>query len=171
MSAQQPRRGACGPLTGLPLHQIGLVVHDLDAAIERHAAAWNVGRWTIRVHDETTTPTTTFRGEPGRFSMRLALSEVDPVVELIEPLSGPSAYDEWLAERGEGIHHYGFIVPSLEAMLEPMAAAGYELVQSGSGYGCDGDGAYAYFDTTADLHVFTELIEPPARRPPPLEVR
>ena len=62
-------------------------------------------------------------------------------------------------------------MPSLAEMVEPMRTAGYELVQSGSGYGLDGDGAYGYFDTTAALHVYTELIEPPARRPPPEDVR
>jgi hypothetical protein len=160
-----------GPLTGLELHQIGHVVRDLDAALERYRSAWDVGSWTIRHHDETTTPRTTYRGAPGRFSMRLALSTVTPVIELIEPLTGPSAYDEWLAERGEGVHHFAFIVPSLKAMIKPMEAAGYPLVQSGSGYGIDGDGAYGYFDTTADLCVFTELIEPPSRRSPPDAVR
>jgi len=160
-----------GPLAGLALHQIGYVVHDLDEAIERYRKAWGVGAFTIRRHDRSTTPYMTFRGAPGSFSMRLALSTVTPVIELIEPLSGPSAYDEWLSEHGEGIHHFGFVVQSLAAMVEPMRTAGYELVQSGSGYGIDGDGAYGYFDTPAALHVYTELIEPPARRPPPEDVR
>jgi hypothetical protein len=160
-----------GPLTGLALHQIGYVVRDLDAAMARYRQAWGVGRWTVRRHDEATTPTTTYCGAPGRFSMRLALSDVAPVVELIEPLTGPSAYDAWIEEHGDSIHHFGFVVASLDAMVAPMEAAGYPLVQSGRGYGLDGDGAYGYFDTTADLRVFTELIEPPARRSPPEEVR
>jgi methylmalonyl-CoA/ethylmalonyl-CoA epimerase len=160
-----------GPLTGLRLHQIGYVVQDLDAAIERYRKAWGIGSWTIRRHDETTTPHTTYDGVPGSFSMRLALTPVDPVIELIEPLTGPSAYDGWLERHGESIHHFGFVVPSLDEMIERMEAAGYPLVQSGRGYGLDGDGAYGYFDTTADLLVYTELIEPPARRSDPEEVR
>lgn len=48
-----------------------------------------------------------------------------------------------------------------------MAAAGYEVVQAGSGFGVDGDGAYAYFDTWRDIGLSIEAVEPPGRMPDP----
>jgi hypothetical protein len=50
-----------------------------------------------------------------------------------------------------------------------MAELGYPLMQSGRGFGVggDGDGAYAYIDTTAALGLIVEAIEQPSSLPPP----
>jgi hypothetical protein len=48
---------------------------------------------------------------------------------------------------GEGVHHLGHYVPDLDAEIARMAALDYPLLQSGRGFGVDGDGAYAYFDS------------------------
>jgi methylmalonyl-CoA/ethylmalonyl-CoA epimerase len=69
-----------------------------------------------------------------------------------------------MEEHGEGIHHLGIRVSSLDAALEVMAEEGHELVQMGRGYGIDGDGGFAYFDTEETLGIITEAIEVPAQR-------
>ena len=84
--------------------------------------------------------------------MRLALAQVGPTqYELIEPIEGPTTYheylDEYLDARGEGLHHLSYYVPDIDAEIARMAALGYPLLQSGRGFGVDGDGAYAYFDS------------------------
>ena len=99
--------------------------------------------------------------------MRLALAGAGPQIELIEPLTGPSLYHEWLDEHGEGLHHIGMRVPDLQAGIRDMAERGWDVLQSGRGYGLDGDGGFAYLDTTAELGVILELIEVPARRREP----
>jgi hypothetical protein len=48
-----------------------------------------------------------------------------------------------------------------------MQALGYEMIQSGRGYGVDGDGAFAYFATADRLSTLIELIQLPQRRYPP----
>ena len=48
-----------------------------------------------------------------------------------------------------------------------MVAAGYDLLQSGYGYGLDGDGGYAYFDTERDFGIIVEALEVPRRRREP----
>ena len=58
-------------------------------------------------------------------------------------------------------------VPDLGAAVRDMERRGHAVLQSGSGYGLDGDGGFAYLDTAALLGVILELIEVPARRPPP----
>jgi hypothetical protein len=55
----------------------------------------------------------------------------------------------------------------VQRAVEQMARAGYEVTQSGSGFGAAGDGVYAYFGTEADLGVSIEAVEPPDRMPPP----
>lgn len=36
------------------------------------------------------------------------------VVELIQPMDGPSIYKEWLEEHGEGLHHIAVMRPTPE---------------------------------------------------------
>jgi hypothetical protein len=48
-----------------------------------------------------------------------------------------------------------------------MQALGYEVIQSGRGYGVEGDGAFAYFSTSDRLATLVELIQLPAQRYPP----
>jgi hypothetical protein len=86
--------------------------------------------------------------------------------ELIESVEGPNVYEEFLAERGEGLHHLGYYVDDIHAEIANMRRLGFDLLQSGEGFGLHGDGAYAYFDTTASLGCIIEAIERPVEMPP-----
>lgn len=102
---------------------------------------------------------------PNRLSAGLALNNGSPQLELVEPRKGPSIHADWLAERGEGMHHVGVIVDSLAHAVSAMSQAGYPVIQSGAGFGAARDGAYAYFDTTAHLGLIVEAVEPPDHMP------
>jgi methylmalonyl-CoA/ethylmalonyl-CoA epimerase len=154
-------------LGGRSVGQVGIVVRDLERALECYSARWGLGPWAGYVYGPATVPQLTYRGEPGRYSMRLALAGASPQVELLQPLEGPSIYHEWLESRPPGLHHLAVIVESLAGAIESMAGAGYDLLQSGYGYGLDGDGGYAYFDTEKDFDLVLEAIEVPKRRRAP----
>jgi len=170
MPSRELRPGALAaqddsPLPGLSVDQVGIVVRDLNRAMELYSSLFRtVGRWQGWTYGPKLMTSSTFRGQPGVFSMRLALAGSSPQIELIEPLAGPSIYHEWLRERGEGLHHLGCRVRSLEDGVANLKAAGYEMLQSGVGYGRDGDGGFAYFDTVVDFGVLLEVIEVPKRR-------
>jgi methylmalonyl-CoA/ethylmalonyl-CoA epimerase len=151
---------------GLAITQIAFLVPDLAAAVETWSATLGRSDWLVYTYGPETVPHLSFRGKPGKFSMRLALSGASPQLELIEPLEGPSIYHEWLEDRGFGAHHLGFHVPRLGPIAETLAADGFSPVQAGSGYGVDGDGAFAYYDLVNALGLFVEIIETPARRRP-----
>lgn len=152
---------------GFRVDQVGLVVSDLEGSIERYSRTFSCGPWSVWTYGPARMAESTFRGEPGRFEIRIALAGSGPQVELIEPLSGPSIHREWLDEHGEGVHHLGMRVPDLAPAVGDMQARGYEVLQAGRGYGAGGDGGFAYFDTVADVGVILELIEvPKVRRPP-----
>ena len=152
---------------GLHPDQIGIVVADLDEAMGRYSRIFDCGAWSVWTYGPELFRESSFRGQKGRFSMRLALAGAGPQLELIEPVQGPSLYHEWLAEQGEGLHHIGMRVPDLQAGTREMAERGFGVLQSGRGYGLDGDGGFAYLDSAAELGVILELIEVPARRPEP----
>jgi methylmalonyl-CoA/ethylmalonyl-CoA epimerase len=158
---------AVGAMLGGRVVQVAIVVSDLDAALRRSAEIFGGDRWRCYTfgpfgqHD--------YYGVPNRFSVRLALNDASPQVELIQPLEGQSIQRDWLEERGEGLHHIAVVVPSVAQAIEAMAELGYPLMQSGRGFGVggDGDGAYAYIDTTAALGLIVEAIEQPSSLPPP----
>lgn len=105
----------------------------------------------------------TFRGKEQGYKMKLALAQLGPVMyELIEPVEGPTSYHELLDERGEGLHHLGYFVEDIDAEIKDMESTGFSLLQSGRGFGKDGTGAYAYFDTEIAAGCILEAIELPA---------
>jgi methylmalonyl-CoA/ethylmalonyl-CoA epimerase len=147
--------------------QIGILVRDLDEALQTYGAVRTVESWSLYTYGPAFLPRLEYRGQPGQFSMRIALGGTSPQIELIEPLDGPSIYHEWVAQHGYGLHHLGFYVESLKVAIRAMSDAGFPVVQTGTGYGADGDGGFAYFDTLAEASVIFEAIEVPAQRRPP----
>ena len=45
-------------------------------------------------------------------------------IELIQPVSGPMIYEDYIHRRGEGLHHIGYRVADCGEALEAMIAAG-----------------------------------------------
>jgi catechol 2,3-dioxygenase-like lactoylglutathione lyase family enzyme len=154
-------------LRGRPVFQIAFVVTDFDAALRRFENVLAPGPWRCFTFGSDTHEKVEYRGAPAEFSTLLALNGSDPQFELIQPLSGRGAHQEWLDAQGEGFHHLGVLVDSVETTVAQMTDAGYETIQIGSGIGPQRDGAYAYFDTTRDLGFVVEAVEPPTSMPEP----
>jgi catechol 2,3-dioxygenase-like lactoylglutathione lyase family enzyme len=151
---------------GRSIFQLAFVVRNLEDALERYSAALDATPWRCWTLGADGHEETEYRGSPTSFSSRLALNDSSPQLELIEPLTGPSAHQEWLDKRGEGPHHVGIVVDSVPDVVTQMAAAGYPLVHRGTGLGPQRDGAWAYFDTTDALGLMIEAVEPPTNMPP-----
>jgi Glyoxalase/Bleomycin resistance protein/Dioxygenase superfamily len=84
----------------------------------------------------------------------------------LEPLTGPSIHADWLGQRGEGFHHVGYVVRSLDQTTAEMEAAGHPVIARIHSLGADGDGAAAYYDTADALGFLLEAFEAPVRMPP-----
>lgn len=148
--------------------QVAVVVRDLEAAMQRYVEQLDIGPWDVYTYGPQLLHTMTFRGENRPYVMKLALAFVgDTMYELIESIEGPNIYEEFLNERGDGLHHLGYYVDNIDDAIAEMATKGYALLQSGRGFGVDGDGAYAYFDTERDLGCIVEAIERAAALPDP----
>lgn len=142
-----------------PVHQIGIVVSSCDDAVERYSAMLGYREWRRDTFGPDDVERMTLRGADARYSMRLAFAGEAPELELIEPAGGESLYSEWLAERGEGLHHLAVIVSSLDESIAALERAGFPNVQAGHGFKPSGTGGYAYFDTTAALGFILECVE------------
>src|SRR5215831_10721854 len=96
-------------LQGLAAFQIAFVVSDLERAVHMFDSRLSDGPWRGWIFGPQGLGRE-YRGQPAEWSLRLALSGRNPQYELIEPLEGPSVHADWLARRGEGFHHVGYIV-------------------------------------------------------------
>jgi catechol 2,3-dioxygenase-like lactoylglutathione lyase family enzyme len=99
------------------------------------------------------------RGQPGKFEMLLGFARVaDVVFEWIQSVVGPSVYDEYLAQHGEGFHHLGFNVTDMDAAVAKMQTRGLAVTMSG-GWNENGyEGRFAYLDSEKFGGVTIELL-------------
>lgn len=173
--AEERRTRSCssdGPtlpaaLVSAGVGQIGILVPSLEEGLRMYASLESIDSWCIYAYSPESVPLLEYRGHEGVFSIRIALGGRDPQVELVESLAGPSIYEEWIVAHGYGLHHLGFYVASLEAVIAAMADSGFPMIQMGSGYGVNGDGGFAYFDLSAAWAVIVEAIEVPVIRREP----
>jgi len=140
------------------VHQVGIVVADLDAAVAEHSRlrGCTPADWRLDVFGPGSVEELTVRGEPAEYTARLAFHGAGPELELIQPLDGPSVYAGCL-----GLHHLAIVVTSLEEAVAAMEHAGFTTLQAGRGFAPVGRGGFAYFDTTTALGYLLEAVELP----------
>jgi catechol 2,3-dioxygenase-like lactoylglutathione lyase family enzyme len=161
----------CPGLPAIPqIDQVCILVDDMDEAIEEYSRLLPISQWRGYRYGPETIPELYYRGRKAEFWIWLVLSDSTPQVELIQSLSGPSIYTEWLEVHGPGFHHVGTFTKALAEDTAALEARGFTVSQWGRGYGVDGDGGFAYFDTADRLGLNWELIEVPARRRTPDQV-
>lgn len=146
------------------LFQVGILVPDLQRALHGYSRAFGLKTWVGYHFTPNNVRDFTYRGSPAEYSVDLAMSSGNPQVELLQVHGEHSVYHEWIREHGYGVQHLGVRVADMKGVTDEMVAAGYPVLQSGHGFGADGDGAFAYFDTQAEFGFVVEAIEPPRLR-------
>lgn len=137
--------------------QIGIVVRDMDGAIEYFKKVLGLGPWAVL---EGEPAWCVERGERVTYHGRMALAKAGAVqLELIQITEGRSLYSDTLGE-GEGLHHLGFFVRDLDERVRAAREAGVEVLQHGLLKKLGMTIEYAYLDTTATGGVITEYIKP-----------
>ena len=154
-----PRPAVEGPQPPFPakLSQYALVVKGLETV----SAYWQ--RLGFPAMEITHGPLSdlVYRGQPGRFDQRLGWHRHGTITwEWIEPVAGPTVYEDFLKEHGEGFHHFAFDVPDIDAASAAWEALGVKIVQSGAWgeKGKPGSGRFAYAATDAFGGVTTEFL-------------
>jgi len=59
-------------------------------------------------------------------------------LEWIQPITGPSVYDEFVKAHGEGFHHLAFEVKDMDEAIAHFKSKGVDVAQSG---GWDSNGS------------------------------
>ena len=119
------------------LFHIGWVVRDCAAAQRELGARLGAGPF-VSAGDEARFDKTLVHGKPTPFSLRVAFGALGGILlELLEPLDGNSPHAEFLASRGEGLHHMAYLVEDFDVQLAAIRAAdpAAELLIDGTGPG------------------------------------
>lgn len=134
--------------------QVGIVTKDLDKTIKEFEDLYGLKPFIVA---EPEYVNTYVKEKPVEFRIRVALYRVSEQVdiELIEAKKGKEVYEEWLREKGEGLHHLAFEIEDTEAWVEYFKSKGIQILQRGERPGVK----FTYLDTTAYSGVITELIE------------
>ncbi|WP_294567705.1 VOC family protein [uncultured Arthrobacter sp.] len=108
-----------------------------------------IGPWRVYTFDSATVTDRTYHGEAADYAIKVCFADVgDLAVELMQPLYGPSIFQEHLDKHGEGVHHLAFDCEELpwEQRLEQFTQRGFPSTQSGKFMG---QNAFAFFGTEA----------------------
>jgi methylmalonyl-CoA/ethylmalonyl-CoA epimerase len=148
-----------GKLTFTRLFHIGVVVRDMNKTIKR-LTALGIGPFKPRILPPDAQET--YRGKPFIPSQRVAIqiTRIGNVeLELIQPISGKSPHQEFLAQKGEGIQHLGFFVDNLAEDIKRLTAKGSSILLTSQ---FKGGGGVAYLDLDA-AGLIVELVQPGVR--------
>ena len=142
------------------LMQVAIVVKDIETTKVKWAEFFGIDPPPTMGSGKYEITQTVYKGEPAPdAACKMAFFSVGPNVqlELIEPNGAKSTWQDFLDEKGEGIHHIAFGVKNTDEKVAACEKAGMKLVQRGK-YG-DGSGEYAYFDSVPDLKCIIETLE------------
>ncbi|KPI44083.1 uncharacterized protein AB675_6460 [Cyphellophora attinorum] len=106
-----------------------------------------IGPWKAYTFTPQNTTHQTYRGKPADFTLKVCFAQAGNVVyELIQPIEGPTIFEEFLQKHGEGIHHIAYDCNGIpwEDRMAGFKERGFALAQSGS---WQGKNHFAFFET------------------------
>ena len=126
--------------------EIAIVTRDHKRTMQ---GLWRlgIGPWRVHTFSPENTANQTYRGKPSPFTLKVCFARVGNMTwELMEPVSGPTIFAEFLERHGEGIHHIAYDCNDIpfEQRIAEFTRRGFPLVQSGSWMG---NNHFAFFDT------------------------
>ncbi|PGV53551.1 VOC family protein [Bacillus sp. AFS037270] len=154
-----PKTDVFTPLLGTnKIEQLAIVVKDLDAAAEEYCKLLGVEKPPVIQSGPSELTQVIFEGKPTEGKSKYMFINTPLLqLELIEPGDSPSTWKKHLETQGEGVHHISFLVNDMDEKVKLMENMGYPIIQRGNFW--NGNGRYAYIDTTSTYKVIIELLE------------
>lgn len=137
-----------------PVEQIGIVVRNIDQAVEFFTSMFGWSPFQIR---ESEMKGFTYDGRPGDCRLKMAFARSGDIeIELIEVLEGETPHSDFLRRHGEGMQHLRFRVDDFDGTLAALAKEGVEPLWSQR---FPGIAAFAYMKTERTSGLMVELFE------------
>src|ERR1700722_3346535 len=116
------------------LVQIGIVVSNRAQTVEQLKTLFGMGPFRLVEWPSRPEAKYYYRGVEENIRLKQAFVQLGDVeVEIIEPIEGRNAYQDFLDETGGGIHHVLFEVKDIDPVIEQLAKSGVSVLQSGTG--------------------------------------
>jgi methylmalonyl-CoA/ethylmalonyl-CoA epimerase len=139
-------------------HHMAIVVKDADKTVKYYQSL-GMGPFITAPPIEITKRTE--RGEPitsGSSKIKEVIGNMGMVrLQLIQPLEGKSIFQEFLDTKGEGVHHYAFLVDDIEKEEAKFVNKGVEILSSVRVQG----GGHIIINTGETGGVLIELVQAP----------
>ena len=130
---------------------VAIVVRDIETTTKAYARLFGIDPPAIKMGQSPD-----YLGRPTAGKAKMAFLKLDNIsLEFFEPVGGPSAWQDFLEDNGEGVHHFGFWITGLDELVEDFETRQMPVVQSGGGDW----GRYRYVDTRKELGLMIELLE------------
>ena len=112
-----------------PVTQIGVVVRDLDQAMEYYSRTFGLGPFNPVFDFQP--DKSWYMGKELPLHLRIGRAEWGPMdFELIQPMGGKSIHQDFLDTHGEGLHHLGIDVNNFDEVARMMGEAGFSPLQA-----------------------------------------
>ena len=142
--------------------QVGVIVEDIDKAIEAFSNDFGVTEWNHLDINETFGELLV-DGEPAMLNIKVAINtEFGIEIELVQP-TGEGKYMDWLREHGPGVHHMAFTMPNKNAKFDEFIQREFDngrtpWIRATEKCGEPGQKMnFAYLDRRADMGVILEM--------------
>ena len=141
------------------LIEVAIITSDHRKTIEG-LTKLGIGPWRIYTFSPANVTNQTYRGKPADFTLKVCFADAEdgsPVWEVIEPVAGPTIFQEFIDAHGDGIHHVAYDCNDLpfEERIAEFKRRGFEFAQGGS---WEGKCHFAFFETEAETTTCLETI-------------
>lgn len=148
------------------IKQVGVCVKDVVQTAENYWNILGIGPWEIREWGSHVLFDRYYHGKPAWARERLGHAYLgDLELELVQYVEGDSYYQDWIAERGEGIQHLKFLCDDIDEVSRLLAEQGFPNLQCGHfGDPKEKAGGFNYIDIP-ELHCVWEPVQKPKSLP------
>ena len=140
-------------------HHMAIVVRDMDKTISYYQSL-GMGPFVTAPPIKITKRTD--RGKTitsGGSKIKEVIGNMGMVrLQLIQPIEGKSIFQEFLDTKGEGVHHYAFLVDDIEKEEAKFVNKGFEILSS---VRIEGGGGHIIINTAKTGGILIELIQSP----------
>ncbi len=131
------------------IDQIGIVVKNMEKNLKFYKKLFGIEPF-LTLESPTGSTIDSAKLKIGLFQLG------DVQLELIQVLEGETIHSEFLENKGEGLHHLGFIVEDIEEELVRLEKEGIKILERGI---IQEMVKFAYLDTEKTLGIIVELIQ------------
>lgn len=136
--------------------QIGILVPDAQFTAEylRRFLGWE----SQQTWETSRVPGRIYHGQPADFACRMIFFQLPGIeLEIIQPLNGPSCWQDYLDSNGCGIHHLLFDIADSEACYTWLHENGIDVEQRGRALPFGEQVHWSYVNSNAMLGFTMEL--------------